>query len=143
MTHAHCTFCSIVDGTTPAVRIYEDDHVLSFMDALPMTPGHALLIPKRHVENAFGLTSQDGGPLIAAVAHVGNMIVERLGAKGLNVLNNNGRAADQSQFHVHFHLIPRYGNDRLLHPWERQFGHWPEIREIARVIRGEIERSLQ
>ena len=130
-----CTFCSIIAGASPAEVVYEDEYVLGFMDALPMTPGHALLIPKRHVRDLLELDLDDGGHLMRGASELGRRLVDRLGAKGVNLLNNTGRAADQSQFHFHFHLVPRYGGDRLLHPWERTWGDWDEIRSIAARLR--------
>lgn len=132
---AHCTFCSIIAREQPAEIVYENDFVLAFMDALPMTPGHTLLVPKLHVRDLYELPSGQGEPLLAAASALSKRMIEALSAQGVNVLNNNGVAADQSQFHLHFHVIPRYGNDRLLHPWERQFGHWPEIRAVAAELR--------
>ena len=105
------------------------------MDALPMTPGHVLVIPKRHVTDLFDLDADLGGPLFATARIVANRQREVLGAKGVNLLNNNGHAADQSQFHIHLHLIPRYGGDRLLHPWERTFGDRGEMSAIADRLR--------
>lgn len=130
-----CTFCSISRGDRPAEVVYQDDAVMAFMDALPMTRGHMLLIPRRHVRDLYELAPNDAGPLLEAASHLARRLVGALGAQGVNLLNNNGYAADQSQFHLHFHLIPRFGNDRLLHPFERRFGHWPEIREIAAELR--------
>ena len=132
---AHCTFCAIVAREQPAEIVYETDEVLAFMDALPMTPGHTLLVPKLHVRDLYELPAGQGEPLLAAASVLSRRMIGALSAQGVNVLNNNGFAADQSQFHLHFHVIPRYGNDRLLHPWERQFGHWPEIRAVAAQLR--------
>ncbi len=132
---AHCTFCAIVAREQPAEIVYETDEVLAFMDALPMTPGHTLLVPKLHVRDLYELPAGQGEPLLAAASVLSRRMIGALSAQGVNVLNNNGLAADQSQFHLHFHVIPRYGNDRLLHPWERQFGHWPEIRAVAAQLR--------
>jgi histidine triad (HIT) family protein len=133
---SYCSFCQIVAKDSPAEIVYEDEHTLAFMDALPMTPGHTLVIPKRHVRDLFGLPDEVAGHLLRAARIVGNQITAGMGASGLNLLNNNGVAADQSQFHLHFHLIPRYGRDRLLHPFERTFGDWAEIRAHASAIRG-------
>ena len=130
-----CTFCAIAAGDRPAEVIFEDEHVMAFMDALPMTRGHMLLIPRRHVRDLYEIGHDHAGPLLLAASHLSRRITGALGAKGVNLLNNNGHEADQSQFHVHFHLIPRYGNDRLLQPHERRFGHWPEIRLIAEELR--------
>jgi histidine triad (HIT) family protein len=138
---AHCTFCSIIAKVAPAEVVFEDEFTLAFMDALPMTAGHTLLIPKRHVRDLFELGDEDAGHLLRAARVVGSTITEGLGASGLNLLNNNGVSADQSQFHLHFHLIPRYGRDRLLHPFERTFGDWSEIRNHADRIRTAANRS--
>jgi histidine triad (HIT) family protein len=131
----HCSFCRIVARDAPSEIVYEDDHALAFMDAHPMTAGHTLVIPKLHVRDLFDLPDDVAGHLLRAARIVGKQVTEGMGASGLNLLNNNGAAADQSQFHLHFHLIPRYGRDRLLHPHERTFGDWSEIREHAQVIR--------
>ncbi len=130
-----CTFCAIAQHEQPSETVFESEHVLAFMDALPMTPGHLLVIPKLHLDDIYAMTHDIGGHLLATCAILANRLVGTLGAKGVNVLNNNGHAADQSQFHVHFHVIPRYGDDRLLHPWERRFGHWPDIKNLAAQLR--------
>jgi histidine triad (HIT) family protein len=130
-----CTFCAIAHGRQHAEVVFESADVLAFMDALPMTPGHLLVIPKHHIDDIYAMSHDVGGHLLTACSVMANRLVTNLGALGVNVLNNNGHAADQSQFHIHFHVIPRYGDDRLLHPWERRFGDWPQIRNVAEKIR--------
>ena len=132
-----CTFCAIEARQSPAQYVYEDEHAIAFMDLLPMTAGHCLVIPRRHVVDVWDLDDDDAAHVMKAVKNTAHIIRERLQPLGLNVLNNNGRHADQSQFHFHFHLIPRYGNDRLLHPWERTFGNRDQIRYVAEILRGE------
>jgi histidine triad (HIT) family protein len=134
---SHCTFCSIVDGTSPSETIYQDDHAIAFMDLLPMTPGHCLVVPRRHVVDIWDLNDEDAAHVMHAATNVAHIQRDRLSPAGINVLNNNGRLADQSQFHFHMHMIPRYGNDRLLHPWERTFGDRDQISLVAEVLRGE------
>ena len=109
------------------------------MDVLPMTPGHCLVIPKRHVRDIFELDDEDAARVMLACREVATMLKEKLEPLGINLLSNNGSAADQSQFHFHVHLVPRYGRDRLLHPWERSHGNPEQIRAIAEVLRGERE----
>ena len=109
------------------------------MDILPMTPGHALVIPKRHARDIFELSEEDASHVIQACQKVAQIIRSRLGPLGINLVNNNGASADQSQFHFHVHVIPRYGRDRLLHPWERSYGDPNQIRSIAEILRGERE----
>ncbi len=130
-----CTFCGIVAGTVQAEVLYQDDNVMVFMDLLPMTRGHCLVIPKQHREDLLHVQPHESVALIEAAQRVGRAFLEVLGAKGFNMLTNIGKHADQSQFHAHLHLIARYGDDRLLHPWERRFGHWPTIQETASVLR--------
>ena len=86
------------------------------MDILPMTPGHCLVIPKTHVRDIFELNDDTAAHIMQTCCTVANIIRQRLEPLGVNLVNNNGAAADQSQFHFHMHLIPRYGRDRLLHP---------------------------
>lgn len=129
-----CTFCSIAAGTTPSLRIYEDEHAVAFMDRLPMTVGHCLVIPRRHVTDVWDMTDDDAAAVMQAARRVAGIVRERLAPAGLNLLNNNGAAADQTQFHFHVHLIPRYGRDRLLHPWERLFAPAGEIEAAYRKL---------
>ena len=95
------------------------------------------MIPKRHVRDIFELSDEEAAQVMVACREVSKMLKERLEPLGINLLNNNGSAADQSQFHFHVHLIPRYGRDRLLHPWERSYGNPEQGRAIAEVVRGE------
>lgn len=104
-----------------------------------MTHGHCLVVPRRHVVDIWELEDEDASHVMRAAARVAHIQRDRLSPAGLNVLNNNGGMADQSQFHFHMHMIPRYGDDRLLHPWERSFGNRAEISYIAEVLRGERE----
>ncbi len=137
----HCTFCAIIAGESPSEMVYEDEFAVAFMDLLPMTAGHCLVVPRRHVEDIWALDDDDAAHVMRAAAKVARLQRDRLSPAGVNVLNNNGRLADQSQFHFHIHMIPRYGNDRLLHPWERSFGNRAEISLAAQVIRGERDLS--
>ena len=130
-----CTFCEIVAARSPAHVVQETAHTIAFLDLLPMTPGHTLLVPKRHTVDLLDLPDDDAAHVMQAATRLGRLLAETLGPLGLNLLNNTGAAADQSQFHFHFHLVPRYGGDRLLHPWERRFGSQSELAAIADRIR--------
>jgi histidine triad (HIT) family protein len=130
-----CTFCGIVNRTEPAEVVFESDDALVFMDLLPMTRGHCLVVPKQHRKDLLEVEPAESVALIEASQRVGRAFIDVLSAKGFNLLTNIGHEADQSQFHAHLHLIPRYGDDRLLHPWERRFGHWPSIQEVAQQLR--------
>ena len=107
---------------------------MAFMDRLPMTVGHCLVIPRRHVTDVWDLNDDDAAHVMQAARRVATLVRERLKPAGVNLLNNNGAAADQTQFHFHVHVIPRYGRDRLLHPWERLFAPPGEIESAYRLL---------
>ncbi|PYZ94115.1 HIT family protein [Salipaludibacillus keqinensis] len=104
-----CIFCKIVNGEIPVSKVYENEHVLAFLDLSQVTKGHTLVIPKNHEENIFELSETTIEHVFKAVPKVANAINSAFDPVGLNMLNNNGEAAGQSVFHYHVHLIPRYG----------------------------------
>src|SRR5699024_10282843 len=103
-----CIFCKIIEGEIPSYKIYEDEHVLAFLDIAQITKGHTLVIPKIHNEDIFDMTSETAEKLFSAVPKIARAIEATFQPKGLNMLNNNGRFAGQEVFHYHLHLIPRY-----------------------------------
>ena len=106
-----CVFCKIINGDIPSYKIYEDENVFAFLDINPVTYGHTLVIPKKHVENIFELDSVTTNSLFVGVTNVAKLLKEKLKTDNLNLINNNGPLAYQSVFHYHVHLIPRYEND--------------------------------
>lgn len=109
-----CVFCAIVAGDAPAIRIYEDDGYLGILDIRPFTRGHTLVIPKKHTVD---LTDTPPGT-VAEMARIGQRIARAaresgLHADGVNVAINDGKAAFQSVFHIHLHVVPRRDGDRL------------------------------
>jgi diadenosine tetraphosphate (Ap4A) HIT family hydrolase len=109
-----CVFCQIVAGTAPAVRVYEDDGILAFLDIRPFTRGHTLVIPKAHSVDLTDTPAQT----LAGMLTVGQRIAQAtrssgLAATGNNVAINDGKSAFQSVFHIHLHVIPRRDGDKL------------------------------
>ncbi len=104
-----CIFCKIIHGDIPAAKVYENEHVLAFLDISQVTKGHTLVIPKIHKENLFELTPEIAKNLFEAVPVIANALKAEFNPVGLNAVNNNGEQAGQSVFHFHLHLIPRYG----------------------------------
>ncbi|RLQ97292.1 HIT family protein [Falsibacillus albus] len=104
-----CLFCKILNGDIPASKVFENEHVLAFLDISQVTKGHTLVIPKIHKENLYELTPEIAGNLFKAVPEIANAIKKEFNPIGLNLLNNNGEHAGQSVFHFHMHIIPRYG----------------------------------
>lgn len=104
-------FCKIIDGEIPSYKIYEDQHVLAFLDISQVTKGHILVISKEHYEN-FLATPQDIMHKVMDVAQrIGQVQVRLMGAKGVNILTNCYEAAGQTVMHFHVHVIPRYDEE--------------------------------
>lgn len=109
-----CVFCAIVAGDAPAIRIHEDDDLLAILDIRPFTRGHTLVIPKQH---AVDLTDTPPAT-VAAMSVLGQRIaraarISGLHADGNNIAINDGKAAFQSVFHIHLHVVPRHNGDKL------------------------------
>ncbi|HAZ5243665.1 TPA: HIT family protein [Staphylococcus aureus] len=104
-------FGKILTGEIPSFKVYEDDYVYAFLDISQVTKGHTLLIPKKASANIFETDEETTKHIGAALPKVANAIKRAFNPDGLNIIQNNGEFADQSVFHIHFHLIPRYEND--------------------------------
>lgn len=104
-------FGKILTGEIPSFKVYEDDYVYAFLDISQVTKGHTLLIPKKASANIFETDEETMKHIGAALPKVANAIKRAFNPDGLNIIQNNGEFANQSVFHIHFHLIPRYEND--------------------------------
>ncbi|MFC0272056.1 HIT family protein [Metabacillus herbersteinensis] len=136
-----CIFCKIVNGEIPSAKVFENEHVLAFLDISQVTRGHTLVIPKVHQENIFELTPEVAEKLFEVVPKIANGIKKKLSPVGMNILNNNGESAGQAVFHYHLHLLPRYGKgDGFGAVWKSHAEEYtPEnLQEIAKDIREEI-----
>ena len=130
-----CIFCEIVAGRIPSATVYEDEHVLAFMDIAPANPGHLLVIPKQHYRNIFDMPAEVGSKIMEAAILLAKAIRKALNPDGLNLFQSNEAAAFQTVFHFHLHLIPRWETDPLRLPWQPSEGDIEEIGEIASKIR--------
>lgn len=137
-----CVFCRIVRGEAPANVVYEDEKALAFMDINPATPGHTLLIPKQHFRNVFDLDEEVAAHLMKVAVRLAPVIKEAMGADGLNILNANERAAFQSVFHFHLHLIPRWFDDDIKPLWVSRPGDPAQIRAAASRIRQALAKAF-
>lgn len=103
-----CPFCSL-----PAERfVVESEHAVVIRDGFPVSPGHTLIIPKRHVASFFDVTDAERSDLMSLLAAARDDLERRFHPAGYNVGINDGAAAGQTVPHVHMHLIPRYDGDR-------------------------------
>jgi histidine triad (HIT) family protein len=111
--HAGTIFDKILAGEIPAYRVYEDEHVLAFLDIGPLSPGHTLVIPKERKAHLHQLSDEAAAALGRALPRICRAILAATGATDYNVLQNNGAAAHQVVMHVHFHVIPKMGQRGL------------------------------
>ncbi len=126
-----CIFCKIVAGDIPSYQVYEDDQVMAFFDILPISPGHTIIVPKKHVADLEDLSDAEMTALALAVKKIGKAVMDGLGVKGYSVFLDNKSAANQHVPHAHFHLVPRAEGDGL----ER----WPQ----SGYSEGEAEEFLK
>ncbi len=107
----NCIFCDIVNRKSNAEILYENEKIISFLDINPMNYGHALVIPKHHYENFLQVPGEYLQEMINGTRIISNAVIKSLKPDGFNIVANNGRAAGQSVFHFHFHIIPRFHDD--------------------------------
>jgi histidine triad (HIT) family protein len=132
-----CIFCAIAAGEGPAEIVASDENTVSFMDINPATPGHALVIPRRHSEDLLDIDPDDLRHTTVAARELAERIEETLQPDGFNLLNACRPAAWQTVFHFHIHVIPRYEDDPLKLPWIPRGAEAEEIARVAARIRGE------
>ncbi|WP_174616213.1 HIT family protein [Virgibacillus ihumii] len=141
MSHEDCIFCKIIDGDIPSAKVYEDDKVYAFLDISQVTKGHTLVIPKTHTKNIYETPPEVASELFARVPKIAAAIKERYSPIGMNLLNNNEEPADQSVFHLHIHIIPRYGDgDGFSSNWNTHGDDYSteELQQIAAAINEKI-----
>ncbi|OYQ66408.1 HIT family protein [Aerococcus sp. 1KP-2016] len=141
----NCIFCKIANGEIPTNKVYEDEVVIAFLDMSQITKGHTLLVPKKHVQDIFGYSSNDAGAVFKRIPLIANALNAAFPEmEGLNILNNNGETAFQTVMHSHIHLIPRYSkeNDGFGLKWEPAAeGTYSDqdLKDIASTINQQIE----
>ena len=106
-----CIFCKIVSGSIPASKVYDDKEIFAFLDIAPANKGHVLVVPKKHFELITEVPENILNSLIKCVKKVSSALLKE--NEGVNVIQNNGKAAGQLVKHFHFHVIPRNNNDNL------------------------------
>ncbi|HLC22435.1 MAG TPA: HIT family protein [Candidatus Nanoarchaeia archaeon] len=106
-----CLFCKIVKGEIPAENVYEDKNVVAFLDIHPRSIGHTLIVPKKHYDLLTDMPEKELAAFAASLQNVARGFQKY--AEGINILQNNGKAAGQLVSHVHFHLIPRRNGDGI------------------------------
>ena len=136
-----CIFCKIVNGEIHAAKVFENEHVVAFMDISQVTKGHTLVIPKVHKENIYELTPEIARNIYEVVPSIASALKKEFEPAAMNTINNNGELAGQTVFHFHIHLIPRYGKgDGLGVVWKsNQSDYTPQmLQEMAANIQKQL-----
>lgn len=138
-----CIFCKIVKGDIPSKKVYEDKDTVAFLDINPANPGHTLVVPKKHSEDITKSEDDDIAKAMHVVKDITAKLKERMNAIGVNVLQNNGKAAGQLVAHTHFHVIPRYPNDVVVISYQRVHLQDSELEEIRKKLAEEPKKHAR
>ena len=106
-----CWLCAVVDGTVEAFVVSETANVLVLVAPLALNPGHALVVPRRHIRDVYTLPEELAGPVLATAARVARAAKQAFGADGVTLRQHNDAAGGQEVFHFHLHVIPRFAGD--------------------------------
>jgi len=130
-----CIFCKIANGEIPSASLYEDEDFKVILDLGPARKGHALILPKKHYADLFELPDDIAAKAMKVAGKVGNALVKGLNADGIQLIQNNGKAAGQTVFHFHMHLIPGYkctGPGAIWYPGELEDEDREKIPELVK-----------
>ncbi len=132
-------FAKILRGEAPAAKVFEDEHVLAFMDVFPQSRGHTLVIPKHsHARNLLEAEPQVVGPLILGVQRVARAVRAALNPDGIAVWQFNGAPSGQTIYHLHFHIVPRWEGQVLRGHASGGMADAAELKALAEQIAAKI-----
>jgi histidine triad (HIT) family protein len=131
-----CPFCAIARGEDESVEVIADEESwIAFFPIAPATPGHTLVIPRKHVADLWAADPPLAAELTGAVIRVGGAIKAAVEPEGINLITSAGEAAEQTVFHLHLHLVPRWANDRL--------DIWPPKRSMAPRLKADLADAVR
>ena len=133
-----CVFCRIVAGQIPSTRVFEDEHTLAFMDLGQVNPGHVLVAVKKHAPYLYELDEAQAAAVARACVKVSKAIQDAFKPEGLSVYQANGKAAGQTVFHYHVHLLPRHASDGMELTWPVKNPPREMLEDYAGKIRGKL-----
>lgn len=128
-----CIFCAIVAGAAPSHRVAETDLAVAFMDIFPVSEGHTLVVPKAHSTNIFEIDDASVQAVAALARRTAHALGELRRPDGMAIYQANGRAAGQTVFHYHVHLIPRMEGEAMTFQGRARAEDTP-LAETARAL---------
>jgi histidine triad (HIT) family protein len=134
-------FDAILSGSLPSHCVFQDEHVYAFLDIQPLARGHTLVIPRERVAKLHELSDASAAAIGRALPRICRAVLAATGARDYNVLQNNGAAAHQAVFHVHFHVIPRIGDSGLGIGWRPGRLEPADARELLARMHAELARG--
>lgn len=135
----NCIFCKIINKEIPATILFEDEDVLVFMDIGPIIKGHVLVIPKQHYDPVMKTPDEIVAKLHVTAKKMATVQMNVLGADGVNIMQNNGKASGQEVEHIHVHVIPRFDDDGHHWNWNpKKYDNVDEMNELADKMREQI-----
>lgn len=134
MYDSNNVFAKILRGELPCAKVYEDERTLAFMDAMPQSDGHTLVIPKTNARNFFDIDPEALADLIKKTQHVAKAVRKAFNPDGVRIIQFNEPAAGQTVFHIHFHIVPCYEGKELRHH-ARTFADKAVLEQHAERIR--------
>ena len=135
-------FAKILRGELPAFKVYEDERALAFMDAMPQSDGHTLVVPKVRARNFFDIEPQALAELIKATQHVAKAVRRAFNPDGMRIIQFNETAAGQTVFHIHFHILPCYGTQPMrMH--SREWADKAVLEQHAARIRQALQQEAE
>lgn len=137
--HQPTIFDKILSGEIPSHKVYEDDHVLAFLDIGPLSDGHTLVIPKERKAQLHQLSDESAAAIGRVLPRICRAVMRATGATDYNILQNNGSAAHQVVMHVHFHIIPKLGRDGLGLLWPAKQLSDSTARDLVEKMRKALE----
>ena len=141
-TNNRCIFCEIVDRTSPASVVLDDERTLAFMDLRQANPGHVLVVPKMHINDVRDLDADTGSALMQSVSRVTRAVAQAFPNNGISLWHSIGEAAFQEVPHLHIHVHPRLDNDGILRVYDSlpENVDFPTRERYAELVRHQLHR---
>lgn len=137
-TDPACIFCKIVAKQIPATLVYEDADTLAFMDLGQVNPGHVLVATKGHAANVFELDDAQAAAVFRTTARIARAVRAAFQPEGVTLFQANGKAALQSVFHFHLHVLPRWENDGMSLAWPAKNPPREKLEEYGAKVRAAL-----
>jgi len=140
----NCVFCAIIRGETEATMVASNSQCVAFFPDEPATLGHTLIIPRRHLPDLWSIDADELGSALTAMAiRVGRALYAVVKPEGMNLITSAGAAAEQTVFHLHLHVVPRWSSDRIGPIWpEGGLSLGPQANELAAALRTAYDAQM-